>query len=117
MVLYLLLRRVTTSEAANAVSLFVTAMANTAVNRRITFGIRGSTHATRHQVQGLMAFVAGLLVTSAALAIFNTLSPKHSHFSEAAVLVGASLIATGLRFALYRWWVFRPRQAPPAVLH
>lgn len=117
MVLYLLLRRVTTSEAANAVSLFVTAMANTAVNRRITFGIRGSTHATRHQVQGLMAFVAGLLVTSAALAIFNALSPKHSHFSEAAVLVGASLIATGLRFALYRWWVFRPRQAPPAVLH
>jgi len=32
---------------------------------------------------------------------------------EAFVLVGASLLATALRFILYRWWVFRPRQAPP----
>lgn len=38
--LYLLLRPVMNAQPANAVSLLVTAIANTAVNRRFTFGIR-----------------------------------------------------------------------------
>ena len=39
--LYLLLRGVLAAQAANALSLLLTAVANTAVNRRVTFGIRG----------------------------------------------------------------------------
>ena len=40
-VLYLLLRAVMAAQAANALSLLITAIANTAANRRLTFGIRG----------------------------------------------------------------------------
>src|SRR5207249_8105789 len=38
--LYLLLRGSMAAQAANATALLVTAVANTAVNRRVTFGIR-----------------------------------------------------------------------------
>ena len=53
--LYLLLRGVMPTQAANALSLLVTAVANTAANRRLTFGISGRLHAARHQVKGLIA--------------------------------------------------------------
>ena len=46
--LYLLLRGFLAAQAANAVSLLLTAAANTFVNRRVTFGIRGRRHAARH---------------------------------------------------------------------
>ncbi|MGO9295799.1 MAG: glycosyltransferase [Streptosporangiaceae bacterium] len=113
--IYLMLRDALTAQAANAVSLFVTAVANTAANRRITFGIRGRAYAARDQLQGLIAFGAGLALTSMALVALHALSPRPAHPLEATVLVGASLVATGLRFVLYRWWVFRPRQAPPST--
>ena len=58
--LYLLLRGVMAAQAANAVSLLITAIANTAANRRFTFGIRGRAHAARHQLRGLIAFGIGL---------------------------------------------------------
>ena len=41
------------AQAANVVALLVTAVANTAANRRLTFGVRGRDGAARHQVQGL----------------------------------------------------------------
>ena len=41
LLLYLLLRGALAAQAANAISLLLTAVANTAVNRRVTFGIRG----------------------------------------------------------------------------
>src|ERR1700728_3216712 len=68
LLLYLLLRSLVAAQAANAVSLLLTAVANTAGNRRVTFGIRGRTHAARHQVRGLIAFAIGLALTSSALA-------------------------------------------------
>ena len=58
--LYLLFRGVMTAQAANAASLLITAIANTAANRRFTFGIRGRAHAARHQLRGLIAFGVGL---------------------------------------------------------
>ena len=39
---------------ANFIALLVTAVANTAANRRFTFGVRGPRDAVRHQVQGLV---------------------------------------------------------------
>jgi glycosyltransferase involved in cell wall biosynthesis len=111
-VIYLLLRTVSQAQVANLVSLFVTAIANTAGNRRITFGIRGRTHIARHHFQGLIAFGVGLAVTSAALAALFAAAPKPSRVAEVAVLVAASLFASMIRFILYRSWVFRPRQSP-----
>ncbi len=111
--LYLMFREVLGAQEANAASLLVTAVANTAANRRITFGIRGRAHAARQQVQGLIAFGLGLALTSASLAAEHIVSPRPSRATEVTVLLVASLLATVVRFALYRSWVFRPTQAPP----
>ena len=105
--LYLALRGVLPAQWANALSLLVTAVANTAANRRLTFGIRGSPQAGRHQARGLLAFGTGLLVTSAALAWLHAVAPRPDRGQEVAVLTGASLLAALVRFVLYRNWVFR----------
>jgi putative flippase GtrA len=105
--LYLLLRGSLPAQAANAISLLLTAVANTAVNRRVTFGIRGRMHAARHQVRGLIAFGIGLAVTSGALVALHAVSARPSRAAEVAVLVAANLAATVIRFMLYRGWVFR----------
>ena len=112
--LYLLLRGVLAAQAANAISLLLTAVANTAVNRRVTFGIRGRRHAARHQVRGLIAFAIGLALTSGALAALHVSAPQAGRTAELTVLVAANLTATLVRFGLYRSWVFRhPRPGSP----
>ena len=79
--LYLLLRGSMGAQAANAISLLATAIANTTLNRRLTFGIRGRRHAARHQVRGLIAFGVGLALTSGGLAVLHaaTASPEPGH--------------------------------------
>jgi len=98
------------AQAANAISLLLTAVANTAVNRRVTFGIRGRADAARHQVRGLIAFGIGLALTSGALAALHASVPQASRTAELTVLVAANLTATLMRFGLYRSWVFRAAQ-------
>ena len=107
LVLYLLLRGVMSAQAANVLSLLATAVANTAANRRLTFGISGRRHAARHQVKGLIAFGIGLALTSGALAALN----HPSRGVEVSVLVAANLVATVIRFVLYRTWVFGKSRA------
>ena len=119
-VLYLLLRNVMPALAANALSLLVTAVANTAANRRLTFGISGRSHAARHQLKGLLTFAAGLALTSGALAGLHAATASPGRGAEVAVLVAANLVATALRFLLYRTWVFggsRPRHAAATAEH
>jgi putative flippase GtrA len=111
--LYLGLRTGLAAQPANAVSLLVTALLNTAVNRRFTFGIRGRPGLARHQAQGLLAFAAGLALTSGALAALHLASARPGRVTEVTVLVLANLLATAIRFALYRHWVFRQRPADP----
>ncbi len=106
LLLFLLLRSVMPAQAANALSLLVTAVANTAANRRLTFGIRGRAQAARHQVKGLIAFAIGLGLTSGALAGLHGAAPAAGRGTEVAVLVVANLVATVLRFVLFRSWVF-----------
>ncbi len=105
--LYLLLRDSMAAQAANALSMLATAVVNTAVNRRVTFGIRGRAHAARHQLRGLIAFGTGLALTSGALAALHASSARPGRSAEVAVLVSANLVATIVRFGLYRRWVFR----------
>src|SRR4051794_10136018 len=101
--LFLLLRLVMPAQAANVVGLLVTAVANTAANRRLTFGISGRSGSARHQFKGLIAFGTGLALTSGALA---ALGPGAGRLAEISVLVAANLVATVLRFLLFRHWVF-----------
>jgi len=112
-VLYLLLSASMPVLAANAIALLVTAIGNTAANRRITFGISGRAGAAGHQLKGLIAFGAGLALTSGALYTLHHTAAHPSRLADVTVLVGANLVATVLRFVLYRRWVFGHRE--PAV--
>jgi len=105
------LREVADAQVANFGAMLVTAIGNTAANRRLTFGVTGWQDAGRHQVQGLVVFAIGWAVTSGALALV----PTHAGtLTEVAVLVSANLTATALRFALMRAWVFaQPSVAAP----
>jgi putative flippase GtrA len=112
--LYLGLRTGLPAQPANAISLLATALLNTAVNRRFTFGIRGRPGLARHQAQGLLAFGAGLALTSAALAALHAVTARPARATEVTVLVLANLLATMIRFVIYRHWVFRQRRPVPA---
>jgi putative flippase GtrA len=116
LLLFLLLREVVPAQAANLGALLTTAVANTAANRRITFGVRGGTGAARAQLQGLAVFALGLALTSGSLAALDAVVAVPSTAAEVTVLVAANAAATLLRFLLFRGWVFRPRgPARPAV--
>lgn len=105
--LFVLLRLVTTPQAANLVALAVSAVANTAANRRFTFGITGSRGALRHQLQGAVAFLIGLGLSSGALALLDVAVPHASRTVEVVGLVLANGLATVVRFVLAKVWVFR----------
>ncbi|MFF5390509.1 glycosyltransferase [Streptomyces sp. NPDC013012] len=96
-------------QLANAAALLVSAVANTAANRRLTFGVRGRDRAVRHQAQGLVVFAIGLALTSGSLAALGAATGDPSHSTELAVLIVANLAATVLRFLLFRLWVFPER--------
>ncbi|MEU2224351.1 bifunctional glycosyltransferase family 2/GtrA family protein [Streptomyces sp. NPDC018347] len=113
LLLYSAFRQFTGSQEANAPALLVSAVANTAANRRLTFGVRGRGGAIRHQAQGLVVFGIGLVLTSGSLAALDAASDSPAHSTELAVLIAANLAATVLRFLLFRAWVF-PDRAEPA---
>ncbi|MYW29771.1 bifunctional glycosyltransferase family 2/GtrA family protein [Streptomyces sp. SID2119] len=107
--LYSLFRLGAGPQLANGGALLVSAVANTAANRRLTFGVRGRSGAVRHQAQGLVVFAIGLALTSGSLAALGVASGSTSHSAELAVLITANLAATVLRFLLLRAWVFPAR--------
>lgn len=108
LVLFMLLRPLG-PQPANLIALLVTAVANTAANRRFTFGVRGSVGAARHQFEGLAVFAIGLALTSGALAVLHSATDP-PRLLEVAVLILANLGPTALRFVLLRGWVFHPRR-------
>ncbi len=110
MLLFLALRQLVPALAANALALGVTAVFNTAANRRFTFGITGRRDALKHQLEGGLAFLVGLALTSGAVAVLHAASPHAGHGVELAVLVAANAAATLVRFVLLRAWVFNPRR-------
>jgi putative flippase GtrA len=110
LLLYSLFRTAMPAQVSNLFALVITAVANTAANRRLTFGIRGKRHAGRSQVEGLLVFGLGLALTSGSLALLDVLTPGAGHATELVVLVIANLVATLLRFVAYRSWVFHPRR-------
>jgi putative flippase GtrA len=109
-VLYLLLRGPLSAFGANLLALVLTTLANTAANRRLTFGVRGRHHAVRHHVRGLVVFAIGLGVTSGALWLLHATGHTH-HGAEVAVLTAANLVVTVMRFVAMRTWVFRRGRA------
>ena len=103
-VLYAWLRETTPAGVANALALSVTAVANTAANRRLTFEVRG-------RDAGLLALAVALAITSASLATLGATAPQHGRLTEIAVLVVANVVATLVRFLLLRLAIDRVRDA------
>jgi glycosyltransferase involved in cell wall biosynthesis len=110
--LYLVLRAPLGAGAANALVLALTAVGNTAANRRFTFGLRGRRGLLRQSALGTAVYVLTLGLTSGALLVLHGLDAEPARSVEVAVLVLASTAATVTRFVALRAWVFaRPRRA------
>jgi putative flippase GtrA len=108
--LYAALRQALAAQAANAVAWIATAVADTAANRRFTFGISGRSGALRAQGEGLLVFALGLGITSGSLRGLDALVAQPERLQELTVLLAANLVAGLLRFVLLRSWVFAPRR-------
>jgi putative flippase GtrA len=110
LLLFMLLHPVIGAQVANFAALLLTAIANTAANRRFTFGVAGGAKAARHHVEGLIVFAIALAITSGALAGLHAFIDQPHRLLELSVLVAANLVATAVRFVLLRGWVFHPRR-------
>jgi glycosyltransferase involved in cell wall biosynthesis len=111
LVLYALLRLFMPVVGANVVSYFLAAIANTAANRRFTFGVVGARRAVRHQLEGGVAFLVGLAVSTGGLFAVHAMWPHAPRIAELAALLAFNLFAAVIRFVLLRAWVFHPRRA------
>jgi putative flippase GtrA len=110
--LYLLLEQAMPGQLANFLALLITAIANTAANRRFTFGVQGRRGVVRHQFQGLIVFGVAWGITAGSLALLHLARPDASALASLAVLTVANLVATVVRFLLFRLWVFRQQRQP-----
>ncbi|MEJ3655930.1 bifunctional glycosyltransferase family 2/GtrA family protein [Actinomycetes bacterium KLBMP 9759] len=110
LLLYALLRAGLGAFGANVLALVLTAVANTAANRRLTFGVRGRAGAAVHHAQGLAVFAMGLALTTGALAALHAWAPGAGQLVEMLVLVAANALATLLRFIAFRSWIFRDKR-------
>jgi putative flippase GtrA len=117
LVLFTLLQDVMSPQLANAFAMAVTTIANTAANRRVTFGVTGRRDAARHQAQALVVFAFGLALTSGALDVLDDAVAAPSRITELTVVVLANLAATVLRFVLLRLWIFRSALRPELTDH
>jgi putative flippase GtrA len=104
--LYLLLRLWLGPDAANALALACTAVANTQANRRYTFGIRGRAGVIRQHVAGAIVYLIALALTNGALDVLRAIDHAPSRLLEVAVLVAAGVCASVTRYVALRTWVF-----------
>ncbi|MGX1160161.1 GtrA-like protein [Arthrobacter sp. SLBN-100] len=113
--LFLLFQGPFGAQQANFFALLLTAVGNTAANRRFTFGINGPEKLFTQQFQGLVVFALAWSITSSSLLVLHTITPDSSSTMELVTLTGANILATLMRFALLRIWVFRVRNSESAA--
>lgn len=100
--IYLGLRQVLDAQASNLIALLSTAIANTAVNRIVTFHVHGSRRLVGDHLGGLAAFGVGLVLTSGSLWLLHLGDRPSSRSVEVLVLVIANGLATLFRFIALR---------------
>lgn len=120
--LFVALRGALGAVGANALALAITAVANTAANRRVTFGVRGRPGLARQQTLGAVVYVLTLGLTSGALAVLHGIDHAPPRALEVGVLLVASALAAVTRFVALQTWVFvhagrRERRMTPPALH
>ena len=95
---------------ANAAALALTAVGNTAANRRFTFGVRGRRDLARHHWRGAAVFVLTLVLSNGALTMLHEIDATPSRAAELAVLVAGGALATVTRYVAMKTWVFAHRR-------
>ncbi len=110
-VLYTAFRLALGATASNALALVITAIGNTAANRRLTFDVREREGALRDQVGGLAALGVALAITTLAVNLLGAIAPGAGRAVELVVLVAANVLATICRFLLLRHWIAGRRRA------
>ncbi|GAA4118111.1 bifunctional glycosyltransferase family 2/GtrA family protein [Knoellia locipacati] len=111
--LFALLRQGMASAAlANAVALLVATVANTAWNRRWTFGVRGRVGAARQQLQALVVFAMTLALTTAGLGLLHVVTTASPTWVETAAVGVMTAVSTAAKFVLMRTWIFAPGRDP-----
>ena len=99
------------AQVANLIALLVTAIANTAANRRFTFGVGGAAPTWPATTSRVSSSSASRWPSPAARwPCCTPCRPSRTTWSRLAVLVVANLLATAVRFVLLRGWVFHPRR-------
>lgn len=108
--LYMVLQGPFGAQQANFLALLLTAVGNTAANRRFTFGISGPEKLFTQQVQGLIVFLLAWCMTSSSLWVLHSINLNATASMELLTLTAANVVATLMRFVLLRVWVFRVRR-------
>ena len=95
---------------ANAVALALCTLLNTAVHRELTRNMHGGSTKARFSVIVSGLFLISLALTSTALVAAQAAIPGSLALALLAV-TGANAVASVIRFAILRAWVFRPESA------
>lgn len=104
--LFLLLTALVPTQIANVLALLLSTLVNTALNRRYSFGIRNPEGIVRHHLKGLAVFGLCWLLTSSAITLTAGLTGTWAPLEVLSAVTAANVLATVLRFALHRTWVF-----------
>jgi putative flippase GtrA len=114
--LFLVLSAPLGAAGANAAALALTAVANTAANRRFTFGLRGRRDLARHHWRGAAVFVLTLALSNGALTMLHEIDARPPRGVELGVLIAGSLLATVTRYVAMKTWVFARRHRASRAL-
>ncbi len=95
------------AQTANLAALLLATLANTAMNRRWTFAVRGSARVGRHHLQSLCILAVTWLMTATALGVLHLVNATPDTWLETATIGGATAASTLIRFVAMRAWIFR----------
>ncbi len=95
------------TQVANGVSLVISTIVNTAINRRWTFQITGQERFVVQQGQVLAILGVTWAVTAVALALLGNLAPSAGVAQQTVVVALANALSIDFRFIAMRQWIFR----------
>ncbi|WP_267546095.1 GtrA family protein [Arthrobacter sp. H14-L1] len=105
--IFALIRPILGVQWANLISLVLTSILNTDLNRRHSFGIHERARWIGDQRRGLWVMLLALGLTSGSLWLLHTVAPGASFLDELLVITAANVLAAVTRFLLLRYWIFR----------
>ncbi|HEY8294035.1 MAG TPA: GtrA family protein [Micrococcaceae bacterium] len=105
--IFALLRPLAGVQWANLISLVLTSVLNTELNRRHSFGITERRYWLQDHRRGLWVMLLALGLTSGSLWALHTVTPDASVLDELLAITAANVLAAVTRFLLLRYWIFR----------